>query len=192
MKAMKALLPFWGMGLITAVMAATTQGQPTGKEQPTVQRSQAHVMPQEVSKPLSKGSPFEGMSDQAIANKIAADLGVKELPTVLYACSYSGRSGFAGKFDPQRNRVILCPPHNSDSATKEFVIAHELGHALEWQQNPSLKKFSEPFADKTAIDYFDQLGYLAPIKANADNVTGGEYATGRKYAQQVLKRRGVQ
>lgn len=202
---MKAMLPFYGMGLLAVAMAATTRGQPAisvqtlEKDQPKTERSQAATKnkplkadTKPVLKTQSDGSLFDGMSDQAIANQIAADLGVKNPPTVTYACSFNGQSDFAGLANYSGNKLVICPSGNPDAANKKFTIAHEIGHFLQYQQNPNATN-KEQFADRTAIDYFKQRGYLEPVKAKAE-IKGkgaeGDYKPGKVYANQVLKEQG--
>lgn len=209
---MKEMLPFYGVGLLAIAMAITTQGQAVidgkgvEKGQPQTERSQPSQLSQLITQPLkpnpqpvlsksqSDSSPFAGMSDQAIVNQIATDLGVKHPPTVVHACSYNGQSGFRGLSVYAENRLVICLSSHATASDQEFTIAHEVGHFLQYQQNPDAvngrHRGRELVADRTAIDYFNRIGYLAPIATKSRDRNGGEYAVGTKYAKQVLTAKG--
>ena len=91
----------------------------------------------------------------------------------------------AAEYSSQTNTIHVCRNMNADFY--RFAIAHETGHAVDWQQDQKFEPDLEYQADRFAVDTLLQKGDCAAIQAKASNGTdsGSAYVKGTYYAREM-------
>lgn len=91
-----------------------------------------------------------------------------------------------GKYDPNTNLIHICNVGNP--AYRRYIIAHETGHAVDYQQDRKFATDLEYWADQYAVNRLLQEGDCDAIAAYANQSTNSPspYTPGIHYARQAL------
>ena len=91
----------------------------------------------------------------------------------------------AGEYDTGTNKIHLCK--GTDGSWRRYVIAHETGHAVDYQKDGKFEPDLEYWADQYAVNQLLQEGDCAAIAVKAslstDPVT--PYTPGTDYAREL-------
>lgn len=89
------------------------------------------------------------------------------------------------EYDPNTNTIHVCEEMPADFY--RFAIAHETGHAVDWQQDGKFEPDEEYWADQYAVNRLLQEGDCEAIGAKARNSTDSrnDYVKGTYYAREM-------
>ncbi|MEX0272651.1 hypothetical protein AB3R30_26435 [Leptolyngbyaceae cyanobacterium UHCC 1019] len=100
---------------------------------------------------------------------------------VQRGCTTNG----AAEYDPSTNTIHVCKTMDADF--HRFAIAHETGHAVDWQSDRKFQPDLEYWADQYAVNRLLQEGDCEAIRAKASSSTDIEnaYTKGTYYAREM-------
>lgn len=161
------------------------------REQPfnVSRQSQADYRPPRQEHQTPAGDFFAGMSDQQVADRIARDMGIAPKQIFRDCRPHPELPGNAGGWAYfGQGKVGLCVDQNT--AFKHYTIAFELARHKGWESGIEDIPANTEYADIRAIQYFENLGYLDPVKQKAgQRLKGGTigYDKGIQWARRALQ-----
>jgi len=176
-----ALIVVVGCGGVTSGARAKARGDTGDMQTRLASIRQLHFQTPvaiEVAKPNSHPEPARGLTPGALSDsdrqRIGAQIGFPDYAfRSARAAMRSTRVDLAGFYDPDRGRVVLLAGPSGEFP-REVLLAHELTHALQYQNFPIGKMFDE------ARSYDRYLAFNAIIEGDA-MLTSLAYARAQEF-----------